>query len=538
MPCRRERKLGDVTYKLKRGAFDTPPLGQSSDSSDDNQEDGPPTHHAHSATPTSKHEQNLDVAGTPVSGKGGKKRIWRKRRRQSNSNSKDDKTKDSGFLEKFQNKDHQLRRQSLPPLTNLLSSQISHGTDHTPSTPTLLDNNESGAGGGVAAAGEAVDGVSRDSTPRPKHQPETPLTPNGSFSHEVSELIESLKHPSRHHRRNGSNGSLRTHRRQGSNGSATSGRGLSLETTPLRSSPPNPSSKRTSLELSGSRRGSATGCGGPVPYSKMDAFTSAVSDSENGGESREEEEVVAVMADDSATSALSGGSGGGGGGRVPFPKLVPGSAGLSGGGGGGGDGGTCRKASPRHADAAGRDIYSNESSMDTHDGSDAEEAGNEADGESTSDGYENRLDRLSCPEPNETTAESYVESSNSVASRSTPAESDDVTSCSETSNLISKPHSTTMKDWNQTTSHHVTPDFAFMSADQSHFGLGSHDTALAMPPSNLMLPLLELPLESDDDVASESSLTGLTIPMHIRRNESPRRKDDGKWSPNPKTSIS
>ena len=254
--------------------------------------------------PTLKHEKSLD-AGTPVSGGGkvgGKKRVWRKRRRQSNSNSKEEKMKDSGFLEKIQNSDRLTRRQSLPPLTNLLTSQLSQhsGMDHTPSSPALLD--ESVIGG---VEGEGV--VSRDSTPRPKH-PETPITPNGSFSPEVSELIESLKHPSRHHRRNGSNGSQRimTHRRQGSNGSVTSGRGLSLEATPLRS--PNPisasSSKRASVELSTSRRGSGSG----VPYSRMDTFSS-MSDSENA-----EPSILDSSAKSPSTSGVH---------HVPVPRSLP-----------------------------------------------------------------------------------------------------------------------------------------------------------------------------------------------------------------------
>ena len=504
--------LGDVAYKLKRGTFDTPPRGQSSDSSDDDQPDGPSgshTHH-HVATPTSRHEKCLD-AGTPVSGsKGGKKRVWRKRRRQSNSNSKEDKPKESGALERIQNSDHPSRRQSLPPLTNLLTSQLSHrssGTilDHTPSTPTLLDESPIK---GTAEEG----GVSRDSTPKPKH-PDTPITPNGSFSPEVSELIESLKHPSRYHRRNGSNGSQRimTHRRQGSNSSCTSGRGISLEATPLRS--PNsvsaPSSKRASTELPSSRRESASGT---IPYSKMDSFSSP-SDSENVKES-------------SKLTPSSSGI------HVPFPKPVP--VGAS------GTRMEVRKSLfPREPVASSvKEIYSNESSMDTH-GSDPEEGGNEADGESTSDGYENRFDQLSGPEPNETT-ESYIESSNSVTSppsSSAHAESDDVTSCStpdlsERSNLIPKTHSANSKVWNQnpvSLSHHI-PDLT------STFGLKSNKSELVTPTSTndaVIVPPLELPLDSDEEYDVEGSptgLTGLTIPLHIRRSyDSPRQKDDGKW---------
>ena len=95
-----------------------------------------------------------------------------------------------------------------------------HLSEHDPSTHSLLDEPA------------VLDTFSRDSTPRPRH-PTTPLAPDWSFSPEVTDLIESVRHP-RGHRRNGSNCSLRTHKRQGSSGSTTSSKGVFADTMPLR----------------------------------------------------------------------------------------------------------------------------------------------------------------------------------------------------------------------------------------------------------------------------------------------------------------
>lgn len=463
---------------MKRsGAFpaniDTPPL-DCSDSTDD-QQDGTPV-----PTPTSK----LADSATPH-----RKKMWRRKRRQSNS--KDEKPKESGFLEKIQNSDRLARRQSLPPLLTL---QMSHDLDQNASTSTLLD--EAGL----------PDGVSRDSTPRPKN-PDTPITPNGSFSPEVSELIESVRHPIRH-RRNDSNGSIRMHRRQGSNGSVASNKGPSLEATPLRGTNPSTaaSSKRASMELSqlsfsSSRRGS----GSAIPYSKMDTTDS---------ESNTEQPAKALTDDVRAR-----------------------------------DGG--RGLSPQHALGHAKDMCSNESSMDTHESSmdthESDGEGNEADGESTSDGYEKRFDRFSGTEPNETTTESNFESS---AASPSQAESDELSS-SDVINLIPRTHSKACP----------VPSLPIMSSsplgllgtgqshDLSHDKFSCETTLSNYYSSSMTTPTMgsttyhgnhqvamlvsqfeHVPPE-DSDVTPETSLTDLqtglmSIPVHIRR-QSVERQEDG-----------
>lgn len=475
--CRRERKVNDVAYKMKRGGFpgnvDTPPL-VCSDSSDD-QQDGTPV--PGSATPWG--EKGADSAVTPhACGR-------RKRRRRKQSNSKDEKGRDSAFLDKVQSSDLLARRQSLPPLLTL---QVAHDLERNPSTSTLLD--ETGP----------QDRLSRDSTPRPKH-PDTPITPNGSFSPEVSELIESVRYPLKH-RRNGSNGSARMmHRRQGSNGSAASFKGHSHEATPIRGTNPSTatSSKRnsaellTQLNLSSSRRESGSG----IPYSKMD-----VSDSN----------FCAEQPNESTTNN---------GAQVPFPSQ---------------DG----AAPPHHPKGHVKDVCSNESSMDTH------ESGNEADAESTSDCYE-KFGGLSGTEPNETTAESNFESS---AASPSQAESDELTSdimeSSMAANLIP-----------MTRSKAPLPPLAYLGHDLSHdkfsgkttLGLGTNSltTPTSATPTSPM-PILATPtveyhgnhqvatlvsqfeqnlLTEDSEAASETSLTGLvSIPVHIRRQQSQDRQDD------------
>lgn len=448
--------------------MDTPPIdNQSSDSSDD-QEDAPGPAGLKMTTPTSKMEKACD-AGTPSSW--GKRKIWRRKRWQGqggNSNPKDDqKAKESVFLDKIQTGDCLARRQSLPPLSNFAPFTTHHDLDHNnPSTATLLDE------------AAALDVGSRDSTPRPQYTP-TSIAPNDSFPPEVSELIESVRHPYRH-RRNDSNGSARMHKRQGSNGSAASGRGLSLEATPLRSySTFDPSS----TELSVSRRGSNS----TVPYSKMDT-------TDSGSNSEQPENLPAD------------------GVEVPFQKLVPRVK--------PGDGApsylSVGHVTGDHLVA--RDIYSNESSVDTH-GSDGE--GNEADAESTSDGGENRLIQFSSTEPNETTESAASPESDELTSCSTP---DTVESVSDvTSNLIPTTQSTLIFGQSHDLAHdtvprHQTPDHSIM-ATPNHPSTASYDVAM----------LVSQP-ELEADTSSETRQSGLTIPVHIRRQQILEQKDDGKFS--------
>lgn len=400
--------------------LDTPPLDCQTSESDE-EVDGPPCN----ATPTS---QNADAA-TPMSG-WGKKRMWRRKRRQSNS--KDDKSA-TGFLDKITNSDRLTRKQALPALMTMSRELL----DDPAATPTLLD--------------EPATAASRDSTPKPRHAA-TPITLNGSFSPEVEELIESVRHPFRH-RRNDSGGSIRQHRRQGSNGSIGSGRGQSLEATPLRghSIPTTASSsKRASAEVGGPRHGSNSG----VPYTRMDTSYS------ESDEILPANAVVSLLVPETE-----------GGGRRP-PK----------------------------------DLHSNESSMDTH-GSD--EGGNEADGESTSDGYENQLHRFSETEPNETTetTESYMESSPVSTSQ---AESDELASCSAAG--IMEPDAAAI----------LIPN---SRSEVSGYGSGPGD-AMATP---VTLHRGCSPSPSDHDVtvvmscsqsaSPDASVTALSMPLHMRTQE-------------------
>ena len=468
--------MNDAAHKMKRGGIpaniDTPPLALS-DSSDDQQDATPVT------TTTFKLDKNTELA-TPLSG--GRRKMWRRKRRQSNS--KDEKCKESSFLEKVQNSDRLARRQSLPPLLTL---QLSQECEHNASTSTLLDE------------ATLPDGASRDSTPRPK-QPDTPLTPNGSFSPEVSELIESVKHPLRH-RRNGSNGSIRVHRRQGSNGSVSSSIKEAMplrnkeatplrtkEATPLRNSNPSTatSSKRASVEImhSASRRGS----GSSIPYSRMDG-----TESESNSEEHE------------STGGL----------RVSFPSQ---------------SGVNERGVSSGHAPSDQlREVCSNESSMDTHE---SDGAGNEADGESTSDGYENRLDGFSGTEPHETT-ESNFESSTASPSQ---AESEDLNT--RVSGMES----------NLPTSLILDP-FPLMTSSPISGGRGqSHDQLLwdsslsncyssshgNHQVATLVSQFEQLPAEDSEATSETNDL--LNIPVHIRRQQSPESRDNTNADPTTPTS--
>lgn len=472
-----------MAYKIKRhsvgGAFtshlDTPPRDcPSSDTSSDNEVDGSCAHRAVMAAV----EKNAAGSGTPVSG-WGKKKAWRRKRRQSNS--KDDKPHLVGFLEKVTNSDLLTRKQTLPPLNTLATAVSSHDLDCEPATPNLDNPGPPDTG-------------SRESTPRPTNSG-TPITPDGSFALEVSELLESVRHP----HRNVSNSSTRAHKRQGSNGSFA---GCSLETTPLRghSTPTTAiSSKRASIELVSSRRESSSG----VPYTRMDSLSS---------ESNSEKPDVSPI---SITA-------------VPFPKQ--------------GDGEV--RPTPRHPTIA-KDatVYSNDS-MDTQHESDGQ--GHEADGESTSDGCEKRFYRFSTSgtEPNET-QESNIESS---APSPSLAESDDLTSSSApdvVSRVSANPLPHTRSEVSGYGSQTGFPDVLRLPSlsNQSQLEGWSHDTtptptkkdsagrhgSTSLGDSMMMSSAEYSQLYSFDepDASLETSLTGFTMPFHLRRLEN---HDDGKYS--------
>ena len=115
---------------------------------------------------------------------------------------------------------------------------------------------------------------------------EPPITPGGSLSPAVDELIKSFRQqPFRTHRRTGSGGSLQgymTHRRTGSNGSGSNSKQSTLESSvrkvsgsstpildPSRSSPAK-QSQHTSLEHLPRHNASS----GVIPYSKLDSSDS------------------------------------------------------------------------------------------------------------------------------------------------------------------------------------------------------------------------------------------------------------------------
>ena len=485
--------------------IDTPPIDCLSSDSSDNQEDGPTFSHVPpNKIPTLKIDRGVSFEpGTPTGG-GGRRRLWRRKRRQSYS--KEERPKDSGFLDKIQRTDLMARRDSLPPLNGL-----SNSPDHA--TPTHPNNS-----------------LSRDSTPKPnpKLDPSTPITPNGSFSPEVSELIESFR---RHHKRSGSNGSVKGHKRHGSNGSAQdatpikghSNSGSNLNSpyktqshfgSNLNSNNIAPSSKRNSMELSSSRRGSNSG----IPYSKID-----VSDSEsNSG-------LDKVPCSKDPFHALDG------------DELLDKNRNVF------------TKRPGVEANVVSKDsIYSNESSIDTHE---SNEGGSDADGESTSD--ENRFEQFSGTEPNETT-ESNIESS---AASPSQIESDGLASCSSpdlmesdiTSNLIPKLPLGGFKIRNQTVPPDVdiTPKLSARSHSHSSYHPLPYDTqnlCKAVLENQYITDGMATPTVPDDtsknemtefvsqfesqevftgeNIANES--TGFTIPLHIRRRVSPERNDESK----------
>lgn len=489
---RRERQLNDVAYKMKRASaggpfpshLGTPPRDCPSSDSSDNEVDAGSC--PHRAAVMAAAEKSAD-SGNPLSG-WSKKKMWRKKRRYSTS--KDEKTSATGFLEKVTNSDRLTRKQTLPPL-NTLAAALSHDLDCDPSTPTLDD--------------ATLDAVSRDSTPRPKHS-SSPITPNGSFSLEVSELLESVRHPLRFGR-NVSGGSVRSHRRQGSNGSVASERGCSLETTPLRglSTPTTAtSSKRASTDLGSPRRGSNAG----VPYTRMDSY------SDSNSEVAEKSPVF----------------------TTGFPKPVPERPCRN----------ENRKPSPGHAPDVSKELYSNESSMDTQHESDG--AGHDADGESTSDGCENRFYRFSTSgtEPNET-QESNIESS---AASPSLAESDELVSSSAadveepiaalTADLLPHTHSEVSGYGSQTGFAGVLriPSLPLPSLLRSEEwsrdpttatptetdSASRHGTTSLSNPTMIDAKYGQLYGLDETDTSPETSLTGLTMPLHLRSLDN---QDDG-----------
>ena len=323
-----------------------------------------------------------------------------------------------GFLRKIRDTDMLTRRQSLPPLASL---------PPPPPSPTLSSE---AASPFISAETQRLLNPARDEETSEKQ--DKAITPGGSFSPQVAEFLQSFK---RTHHRTGSNGSvqsIKNHRRQGSNGSTRSFRNGTIERrgdshtdTPLKGSHSNSTcsiqrnpSHRSSAEHTPTHRLSGSG----IPYSKLD-----MSESDNG----EHETGTHSSTFDPLTSASMTES--------PFPALltrkqmsqsqegdvmpsdVPGTS-----------------SGPRRLH---RELYSNESGVDTpgSDGHEADSEANDGDCESTGeDEDENPLDGLneSCDESPRSPFES-----DEVTSSSTP---DLIPDTNSTSNLIPDANSTTM----------------------------------------------------------------------------------------------
>ena len=148
------------------------------------------------------------------------------------------------------------RRQSLPPLASL--------STHIP--PHLLGSNIESSESAIEGA-ETEKLLNKECESSDKHEPA--LTPGGSFSPQVHELLESFKSripkrtcsngSVRQHRRTGSNESFRIHRRQGSNGSY---KHTTLEQSQRGEAGTNKPQANSSLERT------------PVAYTKLDTTES------------------------------------------------------------------------------------------------------------------------------------------------------------------------------------------------------------------------------------------------------------------------
>lgn len=478
------------------GAFpsplDTPPIDPlTSDTSD--YQDGSSAHHVGGANKTASSKLEKSDSG--------KKKVWRRKRRQSLC--KDDKSRDCGFSEKVSNSNQLSRRESLPPLNSIPLSPLSSLPPHLGQPAHFDIDVEDGEDMGQ----EGAEFPSRESTPRPKHSG-TPISPNGTLSPEVTALIDSVRISFRRtHRRSGSAGSIRA---QGSGSSFS--KKTSLEASPLKTQyqadPEHHYNVSSSKEESNSsRRGSSS----EVPFSNVDAvFSDSESNNENSGDS--------PIPMQNLISTL----------RFDVEEGNGESVGVA--------------SNTENAPHSVKDLYSNESSMDTH-GSDGE--GNEADGESTSDGM---FDRFSGIEPNETASPSQAES-DEVTPCSTPESSDNLASEShagvtEIQNLnpncdsgfpIENPN---VRDSCSGPHEPISSRAIYNDPFPLRYPVSDHNiltsTTLLSGEWFEDMPTRRSPVHTMDDRTDDSDadiestgLTGLSIPVHIRRVMSPERNDDG-----------
>ena len=495
---RRERKLSDYTYKMKRGIsgsgatplvdaypFDT----QTSDTSD--YQDGA----VHGAVQSSSRPlpPKMDKCHDSA-----KRKVWRRKRRQSAC--KEDKSKDVGFSDKVLSSNHLTRRQSLPPLNSISPSLVLPPQNENEAFPTVGLLNLS------KEENETPRELSRDSTPRPIHST-TPISPNGTLSPEVTELIGSVQSSFRRsHRRSGSTGSVEKSLRVKSSAKASS-----LEASPLKThlharSPVH----RHSLASEKIDASSFSRISPEVSISYLDE-----SSSDNGHSLTPKHNLNSELRSEDAEGKQDGTTRG-----VAVQVSVP----L---------------------------IYSNDSSMDTH-GSDGE--GNEADGEGTSDGTtDNVFSQFSGTEPNETASPSSQAESDEPTSHSNPDLSDSMSAHSQSS--LPENHNSAFNERR----HETTSEDAYHEAISEEHGVASSQQAIYdHDPFPLQYPVVadniltstalfsegwfedstsshthfieSSPVEEQatDDAKVATGYEALSIPLHIRRDMSPEKMDDGK----------
>ena len=191
-----------------------------------------------------------------------------------------------GFLERIDQADMLTRRQSLPPLASLKLNPL-HSTSRDSESPVVANTENQ----------ILINGETEIPIPGEIHEPA--LTPGGSFSPGVNELLESFKHPTRALKRSESSGSgqfFRQHRRQGSNGSSkyctleNIRKSDSHTSTPVRGTPVRGRSRSNSICSQKAALESTSATTHPdILYSKLDESDSqAGTESDNNSVSGEE----------------------------------------------------------------------------------------------------------------------------------------------------------------------------------------------------------------------------------------------------------